>query len=148
MYRFEQLTEVQLPLVNKFYKRARYSSKAGRGELVFVLKSQSGIVAAVRLQPKADGWYFLRAMCVDPQLRRQGVGALLLVSMKAFLKIHRVYCFPFDHLESFYAQAGFHSEDMLAAPAFMSEAGLRYQQQGRKILLMANQVLAAPETGS
>ncbi len=138
MYRFEQLSEIQLPLVNKFYKQARYSSKAGRGEVVFVLKSDSGIVAAVRLQPKADGWYFLRAMCVHPDIRRQGVGALLLASMQEFLRVNSVYCFPFDHLVTFYAQAGFRVEDLTEAPDSMRDACLRYQQQGRKICLMAN----------
>jgi len=138
MYRFERLLEVQIPLVNKFYKHCRYSSKAGRGEVIFVLKGDAGIVAAVRLEPKNDGWYFLRAMCVDPSLRGQGVGSQLLKSMEAFLSSSRVYCFPFDHLVDFYSQASFVVCSPDIAPSFIKDACLRYQQQGRKICIMAN----------
>jgi predicted N-acetyltransferase YhbS len=139
MYRFELLSDLQIPLVNKFYKQCRYSSKAGRGEVIFVLKGDSGIVAAVRLEPKNDGWYFLRAMCVAPDLRGQGVGSQLLKSMDAFLSSTPVYCFPFDHLCEFYSRASFVLCPADSAPSFVKDACLRYQQQGRKICIMANQ---------
>lgn len=139
MYQFEQLSDLQIPLVNKFYKSARYSSKAGRGEVIFVLKGAQGIVAAVRLQPKAQGWYFLRAMCVAPELRGQGVGHQLLDGMAEFFQVNRVYCYPFDHLEGFYAYAGFRLCVPEESAEFMSEAFYRYTQQGRKICLMTRE---------
>ncbi|GAB3100249.1 GNAT family N-acetyltransferase [Aestuariicella hydrocarbonica] len=136
MYQLERLSDLQIPLINKFYKQCRYSSKAGRGEVLYVLKGAAGIVAAVRLEPKSDGWYFLRAMCVAPELRGQGVGTQLLQGLVSFLRENPCYCYPFQHLESFYAQVGFQSKDPQQAPAFMSEAFQRYTQQGRKIILM------------
>lgn len=138
MYRFEQLAELQIPLVNKFYKQSRYSSKAGRGEVIFVLKGQSGIVAAVRLEPKNNHWFFLRAMCVAPELRGQGIGTQLLNHMQDFLSRHSVYCFPFGHLQNFYEMAGFtlHSPDEV--PSFIRDPFSRYQLQGRKICMMGN----------
>ena len=149
MYRFEQLTELQIPLVNKYYKQSRYSSKAGRGEVIFVLKDQSGIVAAVRLEPKNNGWFFLRAMCVAPELRGQGIGTQLLNHMQDFLSHHSVYCFPFDHLQVFYEKAGFILHGIDEAPSFIRDPFCRYQLQGRKICMMGNdaflQALAQPD---
>ncbi|MGH1373911.1 MAG: GNAT family N-acetyltransferase [Cellvibrionaceae bacterium] len=138
MYRFEKLTELQIPLVNKFYKQARYSSKAGRGEVVFVLKGDAGIVAAVRLEPKPNDAYFLRAMCVLPELREKGVGTQLLVQMQSFLNAHSVYCFPFDHLVAFYGAAGFKLQETSKLPSSIVDPFSRYQRQGRKICIMCN----------
>lgn len=137
MYQLESVPELQIPLVNKFYKQCRYSAKAVRGDVVYVLKGREGIVAAVRLEPKADGWYFLRAMCVAPEVRGQGVGSQLLLGLSDFLQHHPCYCYPFDHLQAFYQQAGFTWRDPEQAPAFMRDAFERYTRQGRKIILMA-----------
>ena len=144
MYRVEQIDDIQLPLVNKFYKRCRYSAKAGRGEWVYVVKGPdsqgvTGIVAAVRLQQKAEGWAFLRSMCVDPELRGRGdggIGQMLLKGLSDFLEQHQTYCYPFDHLQHFYAQVGFQRVDAERLPAYIGDAFLRYQQQGRKIIVM------------
>ena len=137
-FKLEQLTDVQLPLVNKFYKQARYSSKAGRGETVFVLREASVIVAAVRFEPKRDGWLFLRAMCVLPAKRGQGVGRIFLELLERFLQEHPVYCFPFDHLCEFYGAAGFTQHSVELLPEFVLTPFQRYTQQGRKICVMAN----------
>ena len=136
--KLEQLAEVQFPLANKFYKQARYSSKAVRGETVFVLRQPSGIVAAVRLEPKRDDWYFLRAMCVAPEYRGQGVGRQFLKLLGDFLRHHPVYCFPFDHLCEFYGAAGFVKCAVGQSPEFVRTPFERYTQQGRKICVMAN----------
>jgi N-acetylglutamate synthase-like GNAT family acetyltransferase len=137
---FEQLDDIQLPLVNKFYKSCRYSAKAGRGDHVFVVRSVSHgsqtIVAAVRLQLKASGFFFLRSMCVDPNYRRQGVGHYLLQQLTPFLLGKKCYCYPFTHLQSFYALVGFELIDQKNSPAFMTDPLQRYVQQGRDIVLM------------
>lgn len=136
MYQLEAISELQIPLVNKFYKQCRYSGKAGRGDVLYALKGPDGIVAAVRLEPKMDGWFFLRSMCVAPELRGQGVGTQLLQGIEDFLQAHPCYCYPFDHLQSFYELAGFELRSPEQAPAFMQEAFYRYIRQGRKIILM------------
>ncbi len=140
-YQLQQLPELQIPLLNKFYKQCRYAAKAGRGELLFVLKdSEAGqqIVAGVRLLANDHGWYFLRSMCVSPAVRGQGLGSQLLEQMADFLQTHRVYCFPFSPLQSFYTQAGFFLLPPEQAPAFMREPFQRYTLQGRDICLMVN----------
>lgn len=136
MYQIECVPQLQFPLVNKFYKACHYSGNAGRGDTVFALRSAQGIVAAVRLQPQSEGWYFLRSMCVAPNLRGQGLGTQLLQGLETFLQQHPCYCYPFDHLQSFYERAGFQRQDLLQAPEHMQGAFQRYILQGRKIILM------------
>ena len=131
-----RLDPIQLPLVNKFYKRCGDSAKAGRGDLVFVVRQGQAIVAAVRLQERAPASYFLRSMCVAPELRRQGVGRLLLSGMTDFLDSVHCYCYPFSHLENFYGLAGFRLAEGEGQPDYIREPLQRYRQQGRKLLLM------------
>ncbi len=142
-YQIEQLPVLQYPLVNKFYKDTGYGGKAGRDELVYVVRGPAAIVAAVRLQPKGNGWLFLRAMCVAPALRGQGVGRLLLQGLGPLLASRPVYCYPFEHLISFYGDGGFRQpgDESLQAgvPHFMAEALQRYRQQGRKVCLMVHE---------
>lgn len=130
------LDPIQLPLVNKFYKSCGDSAKAGRGDIVYVVRRAQTIVAAVRSQQRAPGSYFLRSMCVAPQLRRQGLGHLLLSGMRDFLDTIHCYCYPFDHLDGFYGLAGFCVVDPDTQPDYISEPLLRYRRQGRKLLLM------------
>lgn len=132
----EQLDSQLFPLVNKFYKHCRYSAKAGRDDIVFVVKNASGISTAVRLQLRQPGVYFLRSMCVAPEYRRQGLGSILLQGMESFLNPITCYCYPFDHLQSFYGRAGFSVVAPEHAEPYMLEAYQRYIAQGRKLLLM------------
>lgn len=140
MYRVECVPEIQFPLVNKFYKACRYSGKAVRGEAVFALKGLQGMVAAVRLEPKNEGWYCLRSMCVAPELRGQGLGTQLLYGLEDFLRQNPCYCYPFDHLQGFYEQSGFRLQDPHTAPVHMLESFQRYTRQGRKIILMVRRL--------
>lgn len=145
-----QIEDIQLPLVNRFYKDCRYSAKAGRGEVVFVARVSEGqslpankIIAAVRFQKKADDWWFLRSMCVAPECRGQGVGQQLLAGLKTFLAERPCFCYPFNHLEAFYGLLGFElteTEQIHLQPSFMSEPFERYTRQGRKIILMQRPV--------
>jgi len=145
-FQIVELPDIQLPLVNRFYKDSGDSAKAGRGDRVFVVRGYSEpnstvskIVAAVRLQEKAGGWWFLRSMCVAPELRGQGVGRALLAGLKDFLSDNSCFCYPFKHLQHFYELAGFEliaSEEVVRQPHFMTEPFERYRRQGRKIILM------------
>jgi len=131
-----KLESIQLPLVNKFYKRCGDSAKAGRGDIVYVVRRAGAIVAAVRLQERSSGSYFLRSMCVAPELRRQGVGGFLLAGMREFLDTIHCYCYPFSHLDGFYSAAGFQVVEPDGLPDYICAPLMRYRQQGRKLLLM------------
>jgi predicted N-acetyltransferase YhbS len=137
----ERVEALRLPLVNRFYKQCRYSAKAGRGEVVYVATAGGNIVAAVRLTPVRqtpgqEGYYFLRSMCVAPEMRGQGIGRQLLLGMQSFLDSIDCYCYPFSHLLDFYAAAGFCHIDDDKAEHWMREPFLRYCRQGRDIKIM------------
>ena len=108
--------------------------------MVFVAKAGTKIVAAVRLTPKQDGYHFLRSMCVDPEVRGQGIGQQLLAGIESFLDTTACYCYPFSHLLSFYAAAGFSHVEEDAAEHWIREPFLRYCRQGRDIKIMVRQV--------
>jgi len=136
----ELIEDIQLPLVNRFYKQCRYNAKAGRGERVYVVRKTGVIVAAVRLQHKSD-WFFLRAMCVDPALRNAGVGHFLLQGLEPLLSEHPCFCYPFDHLQRFYETCGFTRIDEATLEKSEGHDAIleplqRYRRQGRKLLLM------------
>ncbi len=133
---FQQLDPLQLPLVNRFYKECRYPAKAGRGEKVFVLKAGTSIVAAVRLSPKADNTLFLRSMCVAPDSRRLGYGARLLQGIEPVLAQQSSYCFPFEHLLSFYERAHYQVQTPESVPSFIRDPFENYRRQGRNIIIM------------
>jgi N-acetylglutamate synthase-like GNAT family acetyltransferase len=132
----EQVEPMSLPLVNRFYKRCRYSAKAGRGETVFVIKVDGTIAGAVRLTPKSDNYFFLRSMCIDPEWRRQGLGKQLLAGITPFLDGINCYCYPFSHLLAFYGEVGFVHIDAEDVPAWIQQPYQRYCQQGRDIKIM------------
>ncbi len=132
----EVLDALHLPLVNRFYKDCRYSAKAGRGEQVFVLRQSGAIRAALRLQPKPDAYRFLRSMCVAPEHRRQGLGFRLLQEIETELNQSPLYCFPFDHLQSFYEAIGFELSSPDSVPSFIRDPYEAYVRQGKKILIM------------
>jgi N-acetylglutamate synthase-like GNAT family acetyltransferase len=135
----ELLDALHLPLVNRFYKSCRYSAKAGRGEQVFVLREKGAIKAALRLVPKPDSFRFLRSMCVAPECRRQGLGLRLLQEIETDLDRSPLYCFPFDHLQSFYETIGFELRSPDDVPAFIRDPFDAYVRQGKKILIMTRQ---------
>lgn len=142
-----EIDSLSLPLVNRFYKSCRYSAKAGRGERVFVLRSDGQITAALRLSPKPDGFYFLRSMCVAPARRGQGFGSRLLQEILPELDRLDCYCFPFSHLQGFYAQVGFQLAAEASVADFIRDPFRRYRQQGRNIIIMCRRAGAGPEPG-
>ncbi len=141
--RVEQVEALSLPLVNRFYKGCRYSAKAGRGETVFVIKVDGTIAGAVRLTPKANNYFFLRSMCIDPEWRRQGLGKQLLMGITPFLKGINCYCYPFSHLLAFYGEAGFVHIEEEGTPAWIQQPYQRYCQQGRDIKIMIRMAAGA-----
>lgn len=142
-YSVEQVEAISLPLVNRFYKSCRYSAKAGRGERVFVLREEQQILAALRLVPKPEGFYFLRSMCVHPDYRGQGLGSRLLLGLISVLDQNPCFCYPFSHLEAFYGQIGFTRREPKSLAAFIREPYQRYCDQGRDIVVMVRESLVA-----
>ncbi|MCV6614149.1 MAG: GNAT family N-acetyltransferase [Cellvibrionaceae bacterium] len=138
-FEFCELAALQLPLLNRFYKHCRYPAKGGRGDRCFCLRQNGGIVAAVKLSPQTiDGldYWFLRAMVVEPTKRGEGLGSALLQGLLPVLAERPCYCYPFNHLEGFYAQAGYARMDPAILPQRLQQGLARLQQQGRKVVVM------------
>lgn len=119
--------------VNKFYKKQKHKGSASADEQVFVAYQGEDIVAAVRLVPY-EGFFWLRSLYVEQALRGQGIGLALLEHVHTSIDLD-IHCFPYDHLEHFYALAGYRISDTL--PTALQQLYDRYSGRGEKILAMS-----------
>ncbi len=134
---FEQLADIKLPLVKAFYKTARYSPKVNKQDEVYVLRSspEGEIVAAVRLTTEQDT-LLLRSMVVLPAMRSKGIGKLFLRRLTESIGARDCWCFPFEHLESFYQSAQFACIEPTEAPPNLQQKYHRYCSHGKRLLIM------------
>jgi len=136
-YLFETLTPEQFPLAKQFYKTSRYPHAIGREDDVYIVRQVSKnnkLIAAVRLV-KMGNYIILRSMVVSIELRGLGIGSLLLNQLEQYLSSN-CWCFPFEWLESFYANAGFVCISAENAPIEIRSKYLQYLSQGKKLILM------------
>jgi N-acetylglutamate synthase-like GNAT family acetyltransferase len=133
---FEQIGELRLPLVNRFYSNCNYNVKCGRLDKVYGLSLDGKIIAAVRLIYQQSGCYLLRNLCVDPLLRNQGVASFLLRAMLACLDKIGCYCFSLPHLQSFYLSLDFQCVSPEQVPEDIAEMHLRHCARKRGWILM------------
>jgi GNAT superfamily N-acetyltransferase len=80
--------------------------------------------------------YWLRSMWVHTDMRGQGIGVKLLAAMTDFFESNNTYCFPYDHLKSFYQQAKFSDLSSCDIPQPLNEKYQQYMKAGAKIILM------------
>lgn len=131
------VTEEELHVLNRFYKRNGHKGKASNKDHAYWLKEDKKILAAVRFTPTADG-ILLRGLWVDKAFRQQGIGSTLLQACRPYWQGQDCYCFPYQHLQDFYTKLGFSSPNA-STPLFFLQQLTRYQQRGEKILLMQYQ---------
>ena len=125
---------IAYPLIKRFYSETRYGGSPGKNERVWAWYREQTLLGCVRLQPY-DGALFLRAMVVHPSYRGQGVGRDFLSEVVAQYRDQPIFCFPFAHLEKFYAEAGFELTDTLEDPPWFQQYYQRLHQQ-RDIVAM------------
>lgn len=122
-----------------FYKRNQYKGKAKESDKVWVM-TQTGndnqVVGAVRLCQQA-GFRMLRGVWVARGLRAKGLGDQLLQYLKCAGELNGCYCFPYLHLEVFYARHGF--QRMEQVPLVLQPILERYNRQNTQVLLMVQQ---------
>jgi predicted GNAT family N-acyltransferase len=108
---FELISELRLPLVNRFYSSCDYRVKCGRLDKVYSLSIGGEMIAAARLIVQKSGHFLLRNLCVSSILRNQGVGTHLLRNVLHDLKSAtgsvNCYCYALPHLKDFYLSLGF-----------------------------------------
>ncbi|KAA1158549.1 GNAT family N-acetyltransferase [Pseudoalteromonas sp. B131b] len=105
MYKVEILEQVKSPLVNKFYKQYSVRGRANKQDQLWVVYNKTDIVAACRLQHKAE-FLFLSTVFVAPQHRSKGLAKLLITTLLE--KQNKVvYTFAYKTLVDLYRTVGF-----------------------------------------
>jgi len=133
---FDLISELRLPLVNRFYSSCNYRVKCGRFERVYSLSADGKIIAAARLIPQRSGHYLLRNLCVEPGLRNQGVASYLLRATLANLGSANCYCYALPHLQHFYLSLKFTHFTPEQVPYDISEMYIRHRSRNRGWILM------------
>jgi len=110
-------------------------AQAPKGDKIFTATVDNKLVAALRLVPTAD-CFLLRSMCVSAELRHQGIGTALLQAIQPELRQLACYCFPYSHLQAFYARADFMLYPADSTPQIIRDKFQRYLNNGKNICLM------------
>lgn len=136
----ELVSELRLPLVERFYKECKYQVKCGRRDRVYTLCYENKIIAAARLislpQQKNSDYLLLRNLCVSPFARQQGVAKHLVKCIVTRLHPINCYCFALPHLQNFYLSLNFRCFHSQEVP---EEIGVMYERdkaRGRGWILM------------
>ncbi|MGB1292864.1 MAG: GNAT family N-acetyltransferase [Pseudoalteromonas sp.] len=125
MPRFERLTSIKTPLVNKFYAQHNARGRANRQDAVWVAYDGFDIIAACRMQNRG-GYLFLSTVLVAPHWRKQGVASAL-IKQATFAQQGVVYTFAYENLIHFYQSIGFNF--VLTLPASLKVLFKAYEQR-------------------
>ncbi|WP_299003560.1 GNAT family N-acetyltransferase [uncultured Shewanella sp.] len=135
-YQAQWLTDLEVPLVNKFYRTHGFRGKAKRFENCAVVRYQGeGIIASAYIRD--HGCFKLVAgVAVAPTHQGRGVARQLLTLLAERFD-EKTYTFPYLGLEPFYASLGFYAVDISMLNETVRQLYLSYRQQGRNIKVMA-----------
>ncbi|MFF7707890.1 GNAT family N-acetyltransferase [Pseudomonas sp. NPDC007930] len=122
------------PLLDKFYKAQRMPMKAQPSAAWWVVRAPE-VVAAMNLQPLAEGGHWLTGLLVASEHRGQGLARRLLEHGCAGAGPVWLFCQP--GLEGFYQRLGF-AQVGEALPAGLRERLQRYRR-GKALLAMGGE---------
>ncbi|WP_371922216.1 MULTISPECIES: GNAT family N-acetyltransferase [Pseudomonas] len=129
--RYCQLTALERPLLNKFYKSQGSSMRAAAQGQLWVARAED-LVAAMCLTPVSGG-FWLTGLWVAHEHRGQGIAQHLIdTAMQDAQGITWLFCHP--ELVPFYQRQGF--ELRIDLPAALAERLVRYQRS-KQLLAMA-----------
>ena len=134
-YTLHWLSDVEMPLANKFYRQHGFRGKAKRHEHCAVIKDpKAGIIACAYLRDY-DTFRLLAGVAVASDYQGQGVASHLVAMMIERFDQH-TYTFPYQYLQAWYASLGF--VDVGAEPLAPEVERLlhTYRDQGRAISAM------------
>ena len=143
----EELQPEAYPLVNRFFKANGHKGKARSNERVFVLRSESKIVAALRACPRSEG-FLLRSVWVAISKRGCGYGLELVKKTVQVLSPSRCWCYPYQHLRHFYVLASFKELAPEAVPSDITLPWKSYLKNGQAFLLMESNVTSPSSPSS
>lgn len=134
----ETLDPIKLPLVARLYKQYYPSGKAKKDELTIVGYEQANMVSVVRFR-NIEEYRLLTGMLVVPEQREKGFGHQLMAHCREQVLTANDYCFAYQHLESFYAQHGFMTQQEQDLPNSLKQLFQRYSNSGKKLVAMQYQ---------
>jgi len=134
-YNIQWLSELEIPLANKFYRKHGFRGKAKRHQSCAVVKDNDKQILACGYLRDYNNFKLLSGVAVDSIFQGQGVARLLLEFMtQRFDPL--TYTFPYEQLIPFYASIGFQVVSLEQVEASVNELYSTYVKQGRLIGLM------------
>jgi N-acetylglutamate synthase-like GNAT family acetyltransferase len=121
--------------IKAFYRQCGYGGGLSEKDVILIARSEAQIIGAVRLCPET-GFFVLRGMQVLAPFQRQGIGKQLLQSCTEQLFDRVCYCIPWQHLRSFYQQAGFQEVSSSKVPVLLHERFNHYISREMSVILM------------
>lgn len=121
--------------IKTFYSQCGYGGGLNKEDRVLIAQLGEEIIGVVRLCPD-DGFSVLRGMQILAPFQRQGIGTRLLRACAEELVDQVCYCIPWQHLRSFYQQAGFQEISPVEVPALLHERFDGYIFRRMNVILM------------
>ena len=134
-YSVHWLTNVEVPLANKFYREHRFRGKAKRHEACAVVRDERGAIIACGYVRDYTAFKLLAGVAVAPEHQSRGVARRLLQHLAERFD-HYTYAFPYQPLLPFYTSLGFKQSDAARQPLSVRHCFQRYRDQGREITIM------------
>ena len=134
-YSVHWLSNVEIPLANKFYREHSFRGKAKRHQACAVVRDEHSAIIACAYVRDYDAFKLLAGVAVAPAHQGRGVARLLLQRLLEGCD-DQLYTFPYDQLLPFYASLGFKRVDCAAQASALGDVYLRYRNQGRSISVM------------
>lgn len=123
-------------MLEKFLREEGYKEPIQSADEMFAAWSGEAVVGAVRLAME-NGVIVLRGMRVRHDLRRVGIGTLLLLKLAETLGSRTCYCIPYGWLLGFYARIGFEKIGPDQTPGFLRDRLANYRDRGLNVEVMA-----------
>lgn len=123
-------------LVVTFLRNEGYKEAIQEADQVFAAWNECEVIGAVRLAVE-NGVTVLRGMRVRHDLRRNGIGTLLLHKLAESLGSQTCYCIPYGWLLEFYARIGFEKIGPDQTPDFLRDRLTNYRDRGLNVEVMA-----------
>ena len=131
----ETARENELVEAQRFYDSRGYGGAAiETTDIVVLAKHGSQIVGIGRLC-QDGGFICLRGMQVSPEFQRQGLGSRILQQLENELGPNPCYCLPYEHLLTFYGQAGF-KQLSTNLPPILDQRLTEYANRGLAVVAM------------
>ncbi|WP_298772635.1 GNAT family N-acetyltransferase [uncultured Shewanella sp.] len=135
-YQAQWLTDLEIPLANKFYRTHGFRGKAKRFEHCAVVRFEQSELVACGYIRGCGNYRLLSGVAVAPAHQNMGVARRLLKLLSQKFD-EKTYVFPYAYLHAFYESLGFYIVNSNDVTCEVQQRYLRFRDQGRNIIIMA-----------